>query len=98
MNEVNTNNGSQEIIEYIYFDNVDGDRVLYVDLQTNITDVVDSCDGTNDLVADVWYLGQEVIDGGNITIPGGQTNLSVTTTAKDMSCPGSILTTISLSG
>jgi len=91
-----TNNESQEVVEYIWFDNLDGERLLNVELDTIIEDDDDTCDGSGDLSVYAEYLGEEVTDEGNITVVSGLSNLSVTTTAKDLSCPGNITTTLSL--
>ncbi len=89
-------NVSQSITHNVTITNPDGMFPLRVNVTTVIIDVVDSCDGTNDLNSTLEFNGLSVDHGDVIAIPEGDSVLEITSNAKKYSCPGSISTTLSL--
>jgi len=85
--EINTDLSAFSKVEVITIDNNNGEINLSVGLNKTIIDVVDSCDNTDDTSWIVEYDGVELTDLDTITIPSGETNLTLTTNVVKFACP-----------
>lgn len=84
--------------EIINITNPDGNRLVLLTYETNITDVGDSCDNTNDVSIDFNYEGLILTNGTLFNITSGNTVLDINITALPQSCPSSNLFDINIVG